>query len=643
MPVRRKLLLHATAATGTALLLFGSAAVWMNHASARNQVYRDLRIRADIVADNVTAALRFNVARDAADVLSSLSADANVQLAAVYRDDILFAWYPDRADAALRAPPVPPPEGRIRRGSWLELSQPIEQEGERIGWIYLRYDLGDLARQTRRQILMGGVTLVAAMLVAALLAARLQAAVAGPIIHLAEVARRISRQRDYRLRATKHAEDELGELTVAFNDMVREIERRDDALQRSRDELEHRVRDRTAELQSATAAAQAASEAKSEFLANVSHEIRTPMSAIMGYAELLKDANLEDAQRRRLSQTIRRNGEHLLEILNDILDLSRIEAGRMTIEQIECSPARVVVDVAALMRGRAAEKGLTLEVSFQGAIPRIIRSDPTRLRQILINLVGNAIKFTDQGGVRMVVRLENAGPAPRLRCDVIDTGIGMNPELVARLFQPFTQADMSTARRYGGSGLGLTISKRLATQLGGDIEVESEPGAGSRFTVWVATGPLEGVALDEGLSEESLTAAPPAELGEGPGRSLEGVRVLLAEDGPDNRFLISYMLEQAGAVVTVVENGLAARDRTLEAWREDRPYEVVLMDMQMPIMDGYGATAALRQAGYRGPVVALTAHAMAEERQRCMNAGCDDYLAKPIDRAVLLEMVGRYA
>jgi signal transduction histidine kinase/CheY-like chemotaxis protein len=400
-------------------------------------------------------------------------------------------------------------------------------------------------------------------------------------------------------------------------------------VQRTAGEQERLLR----ELRQARSDAEAASRTKSEFLANMSHEIRTPMTAILGYADLLLDVHQAPSDRLDCIQTIRRNGGHLLQLVNDILDLSKIEAGRLDVEEIQCDPGVIVAEVGSLMQVRASERGVAFEVAYDGPVPQRVITDPTRLRQILLNLVGNALKFTERGSVRLIVRCH--AERQRLEFDVIDTGVGMSEETIGRLFRPFTQADSSTTRQFGGTGLGLTISRRLAGMLGGDLSVRSAVGVGSTFTGWVRTGPLEGIPT---------TTTPMQRAAPNHRQAVPRVsgRILLAEDGPDNQRLIQAILRLSGAEVEVVDNGRSAVERALAEQAAGRPFGLVLMDMQMPVLDGYGATSLLRSRGYRLPIVALTAHAMQGDREKCLLAGCDDHETKPVDRASLLQTVARY-
>jgi PAS domain S-box-containing protein len=391
------------------------------------------------------------------------------------------------------------------------------------------------------------------------------------------------------------------------------------------------------ELARAKQTAETADRAKSEFLANMSHEIRTPMTAILGYADLLADAETSEAERRAHLDTIRRNGELLLSLINDILDLSKIEVGKMTLDRQACPLWETVDDIVALLRVRAAEKSLRLELEPVFPLPESIRTDPIRLRQILLNLIGNAIKFTDKGFIRVTMRMVERQPGPRIEIAVRDTGIGIYPEDVERLFTPFTQADTSSTRRFGGTGLGLTISRRLARMLGGEILVESVPGEGSTFTVSLDPGPLDSKLLDRLPGRQ--TAAMPAPLASA--RSLEG-RVLLAEDGLDNQRLVALILRRTGLEVDLATTGREAYEMALRSREEGHPYGLILMDIQMPDVDGYEATARLRAEGWTGPIVALTAHAMPGDPEKCRAAGCDGYLGKPIDIPVFLTTVARY-
>lgn len=389
--------------------------------------------------------------------------------------------------------------------------------------------------------------------------------------------------------------------------------------------------------------AQAASRAKSEFLASMSHEIRTPMTAIIGFADLLySEGEIHRAPRHRLRaiESIRRNGVHLLEIINDILDLSKIEAGRLDIEQLSCSPGEILTEVIELMQHRAEQKQLCLLIDDQTFLPCVIQTDPTRLRQILVNLIGNAIKFTEQGEVRVHGRLDTSAEHPRLEISVTDTGVGITPAQMARLFHPFSQAEASTARRYGGSGLGLVISRQLALLLGGDLLVSSVPGEGTRCRVMIDPGTISDIPLEryQPASSAVQSAAGSEECPDYDATPLEA-RVLLAEDCPDNQRLIGFVLQRAGAEVMIVDNGQQAVTAALQAQAGERRFDLLIMDMQMPVMDGYTAVAELRSHGYEGKIVALTAHAMVGDRRKCLDAGCDDYLAKPINREQLLKMV----
>ncbi|MCC6670444.1 MAG: response regulator [Planctomycetes bacterium] len=563
-----------------------------------------------------------------------------------------------------------------------------------------------------------------------------------PLRRLSSEARDVANTGNLEARLASEGDDEFASLATDLNGML-------DTIRRMRGEAEE-----------ARNQALGANAAKSSFLANMSHEIRTPLTAILGFADLLTESHPPEHPDREPIDAIRRQGQHLLTLLNDILDFSKVEAGMMQVERIACDPDKVAKDVLQLFQEKARGKGLGLALRREGPIPAQVHTDPTRLKQILMNLVNNAIKFTERGGVTLHMTMLGKVDArhPKLAFKVRDTGIGMNEEQRAKLFRPFHQADSSTSRKFGGTGLGLAISLRLAKALGGTIQVESQPGRGSTFILEIDTGPLKGVSMrtQEGLHEgDDAPAAEPERIamparGEPPprmparppiGTPLRGIpapapaprpatatpsveaepliaaaaalaagspdptaatgappiaslmasgsaaseptpgaapapavpavpappapadppapsdtasivpsgpetvldaRILLAEDGPDNQRLISTILKRAGARVTVASNGREACDRVAAAQEQGQPFDLVLMDMQMPELDGYGATQELRSRGFRQPIIALTAHAMSGDRDRCIAAGCTDYTTKPIQKRELLELLAHH-
>jgi PAS domain S-box-containing protein len=366
----------------------------------------------------------------------------------------------------------------------------------------------------------------------------------------------------------------------------------------------------------------ARTEAKNQFIAAISHEIRTPLNAIMGFSELLNHSELSPEDRKVYGERIKRNSNLLLRLINDILDLSKAEAGKLDVEVIEFSLPELLSDVELVMRHLADEKGLEFDFSIDGILPQKVLSDPTRIKQVLTNIIGNSIKFTAKGFVKVQVTL---GKDCKLTALVTDSGKGITPEQAQKLFQPFEQGDTSTTRRFGGAGLGLNLSRRLAQLLGGNVElVESVPESGCVFRIEFQLARTEfertGAIAVKHNTEEDIR--------------LDGIKVLLAEDAPDNQLLVRTFLGLAGARVDTADDGEMAVTMALS-----HDYDIILMDIQMPKLDGYGATSQLRQLGYSVPIVALTAHAMHSEVEYCKDSGFNAHLSKPIARRDLCKMV----
>lgn len=373
---------------------------------------------------------------------------------------------------------------------------------------------------------------------------------------------------------------------------------------------------------------------KTQFLANMSHEIRTPIGAILGFVELLMAPDQTEAERREWVGRIRHNGRHLLRLINDILNLTKVESGKLEIQIEEVDLPRLLNEIEATMMWSALDKNIRLQVGLVSPVPAKILTDPTRLQQIIINVVGNAIKFTHKGTVSLDARYDSENEV--LAFEIRDTGIGISPEHASKLFQPFTQADASLSRRYGGTGLGLALSRRIAQLLEGDLElVDSQPGHGSHFRIWMRAKippdtPLYSTIDSRSARKEKYIEPAYKAL------TLNGARILVIDDSPDNQVLLSRMLGSSGANVTVAENG----EKALQIVSTNT-FDLILTDIQMPGKDGYQTTREIRANGFKGPIIALTAHALPEEREKCLEAGCDEHLAKPISRAALIESVHR--
>ncbi|MGE0084627.1 MAG: ATP-binding protein [Desulfococcaceae bacterium] len=640
LTIKQKVILITLITSGITLLLASLAFVSKEMVTFRENLVKDLSSLANVVGMNSEGALVFDDRYTAERHLSAFRANPGIVYACIYRQDgNVFAVYvsPDAEKRHLEPPPLRETSHSFD-SEYLYLFQQIVIEKEIIGTIFIQHDLKNIHIQVRQYLIIVMGIICVGFIVALILSIFLQHIISGPVLELAETARMISQKKDYSVRARRHSSDEIGILIDGFNEMLQEIQSREKELKEHREHLEDLVVQRTAALRETNAAllqakeeAESANRAKSEFLANMSHEIRTPMNAVLGFTELLY-ASITDEKQRSWLDSIRSGGKGLLSLINDILDLSKIEARKLDLEYEPVSLRAVFKEIGHIFSLKIKEKKLDFIMEIDPNLPESLLLDEVRVRQVIFNLMGNAVKFTEEGWIRLT-----AEKAPRNDTDgsidlimsVEDTGIGISPGSQERIFEAFGQQDGQSTKKYGGTGLGLTITKRLVEMMGGSISVQSRSGKGSRFVIVLhnvvcGTAVVKSPAYDAARDEEIV---------------FDPSVILIVDDIRANRSLIRAYLQDTPIRFLEAENG----EQAVLMMRKHKP-DMVLMDIRMPVMDGCEATERIRKDDdiRHIPVVALTAAGMKSEQDRIMACGFDGLMTKPFKKQDLIRRLSHF-